>query len=220
MKKTSKKIVILATLGIVNFALSQTGKVGIETNQPTETLDVNGTTRIRTLPQDGDVNAIYTLPDGNASNNKDQKYTSENFVVADENGVIGIAKKKVVTVNSSDDDYNNASSLFVIKKYILKDNPSIRNGGAGFDTGMSTDKWEAIISLPFMKYNANGTQNPFTYNGGGSREWGANLVKGTDNIWKVKGNIVNIHEEMYIEILFINKDFVSASPERILDTQP
>jgi len=85
-----KKIVLTAfavSLSVVAYA--QSGKVGINTPTPSETLDVNGTERVRTLPQNGVSNAIYTKPDGTTSPNKDQTFTATKALVADDNGVIG-----------------------------------------------------------------------------------------------------------------------------------
>ncbi len=70
--------------------LSQTNssKVGVNTRTPTEVLHVEGTARVKDLPNNG-ANSIYTKTDGTASNAKDQKFTAEKMVVADKNGVLG-----------------------------------------------------------------------------------------------------------------------------------
>ena len=63
---------------------AQTGKVGINTNSPKETLDVNGTLKVGDLPTNGTANAIY-----NGGKNKSTTFTATNMVVADANGVLG-----------------------------------------------------------------------------------------------------------------------------------
>lgn len=84
-----KTIFVLISLSS-SFALAQyTGKTGINTTTPTETLHVNGTERISSLPIHTAANSIYTKPDGTASAAKDQTFTATRTVVADNNGVLG-----------------------------------------------------------------------------------------------------------------------------------
>jgi hypothetical protein len=72
------------------FGYSQTNnKLGINIKGPTESLDVNGTTRLRGLPTNGAINAINTKTDGTASAVKDQTYSAVKTVVVDANGVMG-----------------------------------------------------------------------------------------------------------------------------------
>ena len=61
-----------------------TGKVGVNTITPKETLDVNGTLKVGNLPTNGTANAIY-----NGGKNKSTTFTATNMVVADANGVLG-----------------------------------------------------------------------------------------------------------------------------------
>jgi hypothetical protein len=84
-----KKIFTLASALVVSVAAAQTGNVGINTTTPTETLDVNGTTRLRDLPLSGATNAISTLPAGTAAPSKNQTYTPTKTLVIDANGVLG-----------------------------------------------------------------------------------------------------------------------------------
>lgn len=73
------------------LALAQhTGKVGINTESPTETLQVSGSMRIEVLPQNNATNAIYTKPDGTSSNSRDQAFTATKTLVVDANGVLGV----------------------------------------------------------------------------------------------------------------------------------
>ncbi|MDO4763607.1 MAG: hypothetical protein Q4A00_04430 [Flavobacteriaceae bacterium] len=78
-------------LGLVSatIAYSQTGSVGINTEKPTETLQVEGTLRVTELPLQNEM--IYTKSDGTASEQKDQTYTPSKMVVVDANGVFGKA---------------------------------------------------------------------------------------------------------------------------------
>jgi hypothetical protein len=69
--------------------ITGTGNIGINTSIPTEKLDNNGITRLRTLPLNGAANAINTNSSGNASSAQDQTFTATRTVVADANGVLG-----------------------------------------------------------------------------------------------------------------------------------
>ena len=105
-----KKIFTLASALVVAVSAAQTGNMGVNTNTPTETLDVNGTTRLRDLPLAGTANAISTLPAGTAAPSKNQTYTPTKTLVVDANGVLG-AVDGTPMVNS---DLTGAE----IKKYI------------------------------------------------------------------------------------------------------
>ena len=83
------------------FKITDQGMFSFNAQYPTETMDLGrGTMRIRQLPKNGAVNAIYTTPAGNASVpetvpnvddliNKTQTFTATRTVVADKNGVLG-----------------------------------------------------------------------------------------------------------------------------------
>ena len=75
--------------GTEKMRITPTGNVGIATNAPTETLHVNGITRLQGLPQNGATNAIYTTSGGSASATQNQTFTATRTVVADANGVLG-----------------------------------------------------------------------------------------------------------------------------------
>lgn len=80
------------------FGYSQTNnKLGVNVKAPTESLDVNGTTRLRTLPKNGSLNAINTKTDGTASAATDQTYSAVKTVVVDANGVMGTIDGVAVT---------------------------------------------------------------------------------------------------------------------------
>lgn len=77
-------------------------KVGIAqaSNVISEVLDVNGTTRLRTLPNDGATNAIYTQTNGTTSATKNQTFTATKTVVADANGVLGVVNGTLLNTGS------------------------------------------------------------------------------------------------------------------------
>lgn len=69
--------------------ITPTGNVGINTSNPTEKLDNNGITRLRTLPLNGATNATNTTSGGGLSASQNQTFTATKTLVADANGVIG-----------------------------------------------------------------------------------------------------------------------------------
>lgn len=80
------------------FGYSQTSnKLGINVKAPTESFDVNGTTRLRSLPSNGATNAINTKTDGTVSAAKDQTYNAVKTVVVDANGVMGTIDGVAIT---------------------------------------------------------------------------------------------------------------------------
>lgn len=83
MKPLHSGVLLLASV-YFNAQTTATGKVGINTITPKETLDVNGTLKVGNLPTNGMANAIY-----NGGKNKSTTFTATNMVVADANGVLG-----------------------------------------------------------------------------------------------------------------------------------
>lgn len=76
--------------GTEKMRITGDGNIGMNTGFPTEKLDNNGITRLRNLPLNGAINAIFTLPAGTtASATQDQTFTGTRTVVADTNGVLG-----------------------------------------------------------------------------------------------------------------------------------
>lgn len=79
------------------WKITEQGMTGINAQNPTENLDIAGTTRIRQLPLNGSANAIYTTPGGTNSLAASittvpaptQLFTATKTVVADANGVLG-----------------------------------------------------------------------------------------------------------------------------------
>lgn len=78
-----KKSLLLAGMLAVGLANAQTGKVGINTENPNETLEINGTLRVDNLPESG-VGKIY---DG--AETTGTTFTGTRTLVADEKGNIG-----------------------------------------------------------------------------------------------------------------------------------
>lgn len=83
------------------------GKTGFNTSSPTERIDNNGITRLRTLPLNGTTNAINTTSAGGASTTQNQTFTATRTVVADANGVLG----SVAGLPSDTNIYNANGSL-------------------------------------------------------------------------------------------------------------
>lgn len=94
-QQTIQRNIVLGALlcaGLATFAQNQTDKVVIGKRVGTETLDVNGSVRIRILPNSNE-RVIYTpTSGGDASNNAHTEvFTPKSTVVADQNGVLGVA---------------------------------------------------------------------------------------------------------------------------------
>ncbi|WP_153936554.1 hypothetical protein [Riemerella anatipestifer] len=83
-----KKAIFIALM-LPLLSKAQTGKVGINTKDPTETLHINGTARVSDLPLNGTASAINTKVNGTVSTAKDQTFTAVKTVVVDANGVLG-----------------------------------------------------------------------------------------------------------------------------------
>lgn len=75
---------LLVFFGASVMGYAQQNKVGINTERPTEVLDVSGTLRVRELPVNGSNNAIY-----NGSDTKSTVFNAIKQVVSDNNGVLG-----------------------------------------------------------------------------------------------------------------------------------
>lgn len=75
--------------GSEKIRITAPGSMGINTQVPTEKLDLAGIARIRNLPANGAANAINTTSTGGASASQNQTFTATKTVVADANGVLG-----------------------------------------------------------------------------------------------------------------------------------
>ncbi len=89
------------TTGIERMRITGEGNIGIGNDTPTEKLDVNGNTRLRSLPLNGTANAIYTQSGGTASATQNQTFTATRTVVADANGVLGYVTGLPQTASTS-----------------------------------------------------------------------------------------------------------------------
>ncbi len=92
------------------FKITEQGLSTINAPVPTETFDVNGTFRVRELPLNGKVNAIFTDPNGNSSLpvsgeisqiTKTQTFTGSRTVISNKNGVLGYVTGLPVTKTES-----------------------------------------------------------------------------------------------------------------------
>lgn len=107
------KKLLISSLFLSTMAFAQNGKVGINTSTPTETLNVNGTLRINTLPVSGTANSIYTKPDGTGSAAIDQTFNGSRVLMADDNGVVGVtATPGQPPVSQSKCVYGNSRYVF------------------------------------------------------------------------------------------------------------
>lgn len=105
-----KKRLFITIISFTNIAYAQ---IGINTTSPTEIFDTNGTLRIRELPKNGDLNAIYTNPDGSKAENKNQTFNAVNTVVVDQNGILGIIEGLPNSNNNNIDPFQSTVSYKV-----------------------------------------------------------------------------------------------------------
>lgn len=114
MKKILFSILLLTNWNVFS-------QIGVYTEKPTETFHLNGTVRISELPENSSLDAIYTKPDGTASETKNQSFNATRTVVADLNGVLGtiegipryISKSEYKHVATVTNDYTDAIQLEV-----------------------------------------------------------------------------------------------------------
>lgn len=85
-----KNVVYILMMFSSLMASAQTvNKVGIQTDSPSEILDVSGTVRVRSLPNNNSTTGIFTQPDGQVSTTANQPFTAASVVVANSGGVLG-----------------------------------------------------------------------------------------------------------------------------------
>lgn len=183
---------------------------GINTRTPTEIADVNGNLRVRSLPTPGTTNAIYTTGvNTNSGNTPTQTYTGNIPIIADDNNVIGKVATSNLTPNNTTsgfDTTNNSTAMFVIKRYItVPDNPN-------FNTGMSADTWEAVMSnIRWSFTNTIHTNTIYTPATGGIVGYLIRVAgNGANRTWRIYGDINGIDERSVIDVLFIRKSAVAA----------
>lgn len=218
-------VVVLIGLSTPINLIAQTSlqKVGVVTPTPTEVLDVSGTLRIRTLPNDGTANAINTTPSGGSAGSTNQTFTALGSLVNDPNYNIvgsttmaGTLTNKNIPAGFSTKDTSIAP--FVIRRYNVTDWPSGKND-VGMDTGMSTANWEAVMSnVGFTIPLVQAIQNVFNQSHLHSYGLRAGLtdksVIGYEN-WRIMGDINGVQEASpWVDILFINKKVVFSPDNR------
>ena len=217
-----KKHFILFVVGLLSS--NSYSQVGIKTNTPTETLDIDGTLRVRTLPDNGTI-GIHTTPSGTASQNPDQLFKAQYPVVADANGVLGIVNNEKLipnnTIGTSFTTNNDSEAYFVIKRYHLYDNvggaigryhPNYTGGSStgifDGDTGMKVDNWQAMISNISYKFltATSDTQAQFKKDD----YFNYRLKGASGGTRKIIGDIINLQEQAYVDVLFIKSNYVAA----------
>ncbi|MDO4763273.1 MAG: hypothetical protein Q4A00_02700 [Flavobacteriaceae bacterium] len=200
---------IVLTLTMITITAQQ-GNVGINTATPTENLDIKGTLRVRELPENGSTNTIYTTGPDTSSATKTGAYNSTKIVVTDANGVLGVINdEKDLLPNNTIAGFNaedDSTSMFVVKRYTVTNAQTKTQ--AGFDTGMSVDKWEAIISGWMFKFTSNSTANHIVDILRKDTRLGFRLKSA--GTWKIIGDIERVEARSEIDVLFIKKAFVAA----------
>ena len=134
------------------------GNVGINTTSPTEKLDVNGNTRLRTLPLNGTANSIYTQSGGGASATQNQTFTATRTVVADANGVLGYVTGLPQTAGSGSGTINIGET--VSRVYSL---PAATANTSTFNlkTYVTTNSLQALPQLDGLEMNLQGVNSTY-----------------------------------------------------------
>lgn len=82
-------LLLLGILLPVSLSAQNEEKVAINQRTPIETLDVNGTLRIRTLPENNAQNAINTQSDKTRATSRNQTFKMKRVLFANAHGVLG-----------------------------------------------------------------------------------------------------------------------------------
>ncbi|MGV4413708.1 hypothetical protein [Chryseobacterium sp. T1] len=209
-----KEITLILVTCISALSFSQSGKVGIATSTPTEILDVKGTMRVRSLPNNGSTNSIFTTGvDTNSGTSPTQTFNAVTPVVVDANGVLGKNTAGELVNNNNATGFNPANNTstatFVVKRFTLKDDvgglKGTYNNATGFDTGMDSTNWQAIMSNVMITINSN-TASPFAE----GSPFNYRLKTEATGNWRIVGDIVNSTETLVVDVLFIKSKFVAA----------
>ena len=206
-------------LGFVMISLSFNAQVGVGTIEPTEKLDVDGTLRVRKLPNDGEVGIYTTGQNTNSGAAATQTFKASTPLMVDADGVMGTTTygSLVPNANLFDSQANktkdDSSAMFVIKRFTLEDNTlpdtsAGRYSTSGMDTGMSVANWQGIISNISFKLTSQ-TNNPnaaFDIN----QPFNYRLQGGPTGNWKIIGDLPNMKETAFVDILFIKASIVAA----------
>lgn len=170
-----KKIISAFAVSLSLTISAQSGSTGINTTNPTEMFDVNGIERLRSLPESGTINAIYTKSDGTKSFNKDQTFIASKTLVADSNGVIGTlswlpAQNSLVLMGADGTDAVASTRT-----------ASARNGATGTTASLAT-KVFTLTKRSMVTFSFNlSVSSILTYNGatltdGTSKRIGAKVL--------------------------------------------
>lgn len=151
---------IIALLFLVGLTLgSVNAQVGVDTDTPTEILDVNGKLRVLSLPKNGE--NINTLPDGTEGTNT---FKSTGMVVANDQGVLGVAPSSYgiasVFINSDQGTSPQTSSIIELDgisiRYSINDNWS--NPALARIQGTTDTPRQVSMTLPIGGARFNGRQ--------------------------------------------------------------
>lgn len=213
-----KLVFILLGIGVINYAQ----KVGVNTATPTENLDINGTLRVRSLPLDSQTNAFYTTGVDTASETQNQTFRINNPVVANNFGVLGQTDKAILVPKVSTSDLAATSDtspyMMVSKRFTVIDNVGGVDGRYSptrvlaqreeFDTGMTIANWQAFMSNAMWNFTTASTGAQFLVD----KSYNYRLKAGADGKWKIIGDIPNIKETGFVDVLFIKSSVVAAEP--------
>lgn len=197
-----KKNLLLFAMAIGSIAMAQQtrGKVGIQTENPTETLHVKGSVRIENLPSNGQ-KAIYTNSNGKGTNTNKQIFKPEKFVAADKNGVLGTmslgswGRGPVYNVDATNEyaevDLSAEKELKAI--YVIND---ASTGGRGFTIDVTlpknreVDNEARVLRVIIIPTNGGGTQsvNFIGKIGNGDRKGVGHAISFTNGNIGVGGN--------------------------------
>lgn len=198
-----KRLFLTSSLLFSSFLIyAQNKNVGIGTETPTEVLDVIETMRVRNLPNDG---ASYT--DGTGVTKTFTALTP--IVNSATQNVVGKTNKADLVPNNTTtgfDTTDNSKAMFVIKRFAVGDWPS-QPGNVGIDTGMSSTKWEAVMSnVGFTFTTIQAIQNVF--NELHLHSW---TLFDNNTTWRITGDINGVNEKSdYVDILFIRKSNIAT----------
>lgn len=185
-----KKLSFLGLLAFVGLQ-AQEGNVGINTPNPTENLDVNGTVRVRDLAETKKQNA------------QGEPFIPIGTVMADANGVLGLkrAPQPGETAYSTGPD---SPAFFVKKTYVSNGEIS------DYDTGFSADVWDAFVTVNGYQATQDDANLRFAQQiGGGINVF---LNKNASNNWIIeRADIPEATGEKWtLTILFVKKKFVGG----------
>ncbi|SFN74417.1 hypothetical protein SAMN05421594_4080 [Chryseobacterium oleae] len=206
--------ILLIVIG--NSVFAQTGKVGINTTTPTEILDVKGTLRVRSLPNTGTANSIYTTgTDAHSGATPTQTFTGTTPLMINTNGVLGTTTFSNLVPNNTAPNFNTTNTsgaMLVIKRFTIGDWASGQNGNLGFDTGMSVANWEAILSGWMSTFTNNSTASSASQIFGTPNQFGFRMRAQTGGAatWRIIGDIATVNEAQIVDVLFISKKNVAT----------